>query len=62
MFDSLKSLCKDVSYLVSCWNVLKFNTSFIDAFSDKVLADVDMFHVHVKCRIDCKCQSTLVVT
>src|SRR5258708_53130 len=61
VFGGLKSLCEDISYLVSRWNILQFNASFFNTFSYIMLANMDMFHARVECRIDRKCQSALIV-
>jgi len=46
MLDGLKSFHKDVSYLVSHWNIIEFNTSFINTFSNVMLPNMDVFCVH----------------
>src|SRR5260370_42713926 len=61
MFESLKSLCKDISYLVSHRDIVKFDITIVDAFMDEMLTDSDVFCVCVESWIDCKHQSALVV-
>jgi len=54
MLDGLKSFCKDVGYLVSHWNIIEFDASFLNMFSNVVLPNTDVFCVHVEGWINCK--------
>ena len=61
VFGGLKSLHEDIGYLVGHWNILKFDTSFFNTFSNVVLMNMDVFCVSMEGWVDCKCQSTLIV-
>ncbi len=61
MLDGLEAL-HDVGHLVGHRNILKFNTSFFNVFSNVVLMNTDVFHVSMEGWVDHKHQSALVIT
>ncbi len=48
MFESLKSLHKDIGYLVSHRDIVEFNITIVDAFMDEMLMYLDVFRACVE--------------
>src|SRR5260370_25952459 len=61
MFCIRESLGKNISHLVGCRNIFKFNFLVDNTIPNEMMANLDMLGSCVKCRVYCKCKSTLVI-
>src|SRR5260370_30592333 len=57
-----ETFCKNVGYLISCWDIFKFDILTSNTFPNKVMANLNVFGPCMRSRINSKHQNTLIVT